>query len=109
MVTRLDAVLWLVGLFVVACAPLGVIAAGRLRRHRSAPVRALGRVVGFVLLWLAFELSFLAIWGATARHAPYDVVLLLVTLLLMQPVAVLVSLRVVDGAAPEDPRNSSGD
>ena len=88
--------------------PSGAIVLGRLRRTSTIGGQAWRRVLAFGFFWGAFNLSFLAMWGATiARHLPSEafVAALAVALPALQIAAALVCFRLV---VRDVPRHGAG-
>jgi hypothetical protein len=59
---------WL-AFFAVCATPLVLLWIRPLTRHRHAAVRFVARTLAMMLLWLAFDVSLMAIWGAV-RFVP---------------------------------------
>ena len=55
---------FLVAFFFVGAVPLLPLFLRPLTRHRSVHVRGVAKLIVMALLWLAFDFSFMAIWGA---------------------------------------------
>ncbi|MEM1416993.1 MAG: hypothetical protein AAGH15_18995 [Myxococcota bacterium] len=85
--------------------PLGAIVAGRWAQSPDAEERSLGRSLGWVLLYVAFNVSCLAIWGALLRPRGDDGLCLLVAFLLMQPVAAVATSAAARAAPVAEARD----
>ncbi len=82
--------------FLVGAIPLLPVFVRPLTTHRRAGVRCAGKVLAMALLWLAFDVSLMATWGAF-RFAP-DWWALFVGFPLLQIPAAWLSHRVAFGA-----------
>lgn len=97
------AAFWVSLLLLVAAVPLALIALGRARRRPDGSRRVWVVVIASALLWVAFDLSFAAVWGALfARRWPELSPMFAIAMLLLQPVGIALSLWVAsrrDGPA----------
>jgi hypothetical protein len=91
-------------------APFAVLLAKPLRRHRDARLRYFGGAIAMLALWLTFDLSIGAIWGAIIRGHIEDneVVVFFVTVGVVQIPAAWISSRIAFGESGEGVRRVRG-
>lgn len=94
MSTASSFVFWIGLTAFVAMIPIGAIVLGRIRRRASPRGARRAQLAAWALLWLACDVSFCAIWGSFApRGLAHVIPALLVTALLLQPVAAALGYR----------------
>jgi hypothetical protein len=91
-------------------APVAVLLAKPLRRHRDPRLRSLGGAIAMLGLWLTFDVSIGAIWGAIIRRHIEDneIVLFFVTVGVVQIPAAWISGRIAFGESGQGVRRVRG-